>query len=186
MQDVSPLLTTTWDQGCYYNALCPSDPSGIYTCGHVYTGCVATAMSQIMKYHNFPPQGVGSHSYEDPPYGLQNADFGNTNYNWSSMPNNVTNSNTPVATLMYHAGVSVNMQYSTSGSGAYNENVPYALMNYFNYNPEIVIQYKSNFSHLEDFKNLIRTDLNQQLPVYYSGSNPSEGHAFVCDGYRYE
>jgi photosystem II stability/assembly factor-like uncharacterized protein len=180
--DVSPLLTTTWDQGCYYNALCPIDGGG--QCGHVWTGCVATAMSQIMKFHNFPPQGVGSHTYNDPPYGTQTADFGNTIYNWSSMPNNVGSSNIPVATLMYHSGVSVNMQYSTSGSGAYSEDVPYALMNYFNYQPGIVIQYKNNFPNVEDFKNLIRADLDQQLPVYYSGSNPSEGHAFVCDGYH--
>jgi photosystem II stability/assembly factor-like uncharacterized protein len=182
--DVSPLLTTTWDQGCYYNALCPSDPTAINTCGHVYTGCVATAMSQIMKYHNFPPQGVGYHSYIDPTYGFQSADFGNTTYNWSSMPNILTSSNTPVATIMYHSGVSVDMQYSVSGSGAFSQDVPYALMNYFNYCPNVVIQYKSNFTHVQDFENLIRTDLNQQLPVYYSGSNPSEGHAFVCDGYR--
>ncbi len=182
--DVAPLLTTTWDQGCYYNAFCPSDGSSYGTCGHVYTGCVATAMAQIMKYHNYPPQGVGSHSYQDPPYGLQYADFGDTVYHWSSMPNNVTSSNTAVATIMYHSGVSVDMQYSPTGSGAFSEDVPYALMNYFNYSPGVVIQYKSNFSNVQDFENLIRTDLNQQLPVYYSGSNPSEGHAFVCDGYR--
>jgi photosystem II stability/assembly factor-like uncharacterized protein len=182
VQDVSPLLTTTWDQGCYYNALCPYDPAG--QCDHVYTGCVATAMAQIMKYHNFPPQGVGSHSYIDPTYGYQYADFGNTYYNWSSMPNNVGSSNTPVATLMYHSGVSVDMQYSVSGSGAFSEDVPYALMNYFNYTPNIIIKYKSDFQRKEDFENLIITDLNQQLPVYYSGSNPTEGHAFVCDGFR--
>ena len=76
------------------------------------------------------------------------------------------------------------MQYSTSGSGAYSEDVPYALMNYFNYQPGAVIQYKNNFPNVEDFKNLIRADLDQQLPVYYSGSNPTEGHAFVCDGYH--
>jgi photosystem II stability/assembly factor-like uncharacterized protein len=85
---------------------------------------------------------------------------------------------------MYDAGVSVNMQYSTSGSGAFSEDVPYALMNYFNYQPGAVIQYKNNFSNVEDFKNIIRADLDQQLPVYYAGSNPTEGHAFVCDGYN--
>jgi photosystem II stability/assembly factor-like uncharacterized protein len=183
-QTVGPLLTTTWDQGCYYNALCPYDGSAGYTCFHVYTGCVATAMSQIMKYHNFPPQGVGSHSYVDPTYGLQSANFGATTYGWSSMPNNITSANTPVATLMYHSGVSVDMKYSTSGSGAFSENVPDALMNYFNYHPGVVIKYKNSFQHLADFENLIRADLDQQLPVYYSGSNPSEGHAFVCDGYK--
>ncbi|MCX6246258.1 MAG: C10 family peptidase [Bacteroidetes bacterium] len=182
-KDVSPLLSTTWDQGCFYNALCPADVAP-GACGHTYTGCVATAMAQIMKYHNFPPQGVGSHTYTDPTYGSQTANFGSTTYNWASMPNNVSSANAAVATLMYHAGVSVNMHYSTSGSGAYSEDVPYAFMNYFNYMPGCAIYYKNSYANVEDFKNLIRTDLDQQLPVYYSGSNPSEGHAFVCDGYR--
>ena len=181
-EDVNPLLTTTWDQGCFYNAMCPADPGG--SCGHVYTGCVATAMAQIMKYHNFPPQGVGSHTYIDPNYGPQTANFGATTYNWSSMPNNVSSSNSAVATLMYHAGVSVNMQYSTSGSGAYSEDVPNALMNYFNYQPGIVIVYKNNFTNVNDFKDLLRADLDQAEPIYYSGNNPSVGHAFVCDGYK--
>jgi photosystem II stability/assembly factor-like uncharacterized protein len=137
-----------------------------------------------MKFHNYPSQGVGSHTYIDPTYGSQTANFGNTTYNWSSMPNNVSSSNTAVATLMYHVGVSVNMHYSTSGSGAFSTDVPYAFMNYFNYHPGAMIQFKNNFQNVEDFKNLIRADLDQALPVYYSGSNPTEGHAFVCDGYH--
>jgi len=179
--DVNPLLTTMWDQGCYYNAMCPADAGA---CGHTWTGCVATTMAQIMKYHNFPPQGVGSHSYVHPTYGLQSADFGNTTYSWSSMPNQVFSANTAVATLMYHAGVSVDMQYGTGGSGAFSYNVPDALMNYFNYRPGAVLQYKNSFSNVEDFKNLIRADLDQDLPVYYSGVDGNEGHAWVCDGYR--
>jgi photosystem II stability/assembly factor-like uncharacterized protein len=183
MRDVTPLLTSLWDQGCYYNTLCPADPSALWACGHTYTGCVATAMAQVMKYHNFPPQGVGSHSYTHPQYGVQSADFGNTTYDWASMPNSVGSNNTAVATLMYHAGVSVNMQYGVNGSGAYSEDVPYALLNYFNYQPGIVIKYKNDYPNVEDFKALLRADLDQQLPVYYSGQG-TEGHAFVCDGYR--
>ena len=182
-RDVNPLLTTTWDQGCYYNAMCPSDPSAVWSCGRVYTGCVATAMAQIMKFHNFPPQGVGSHSYTHPDYGVQTADFGNTTYNWASMPNNVTGSNTAVATLMYHAGVSVNMQYAPDGSGAFSEDVPPALLDYFNYHPDVTIKYKSDYSNIEDWKDLLRADLDNGLPIYYSGQG-SGGHAFVCDGYR--
>jgi len=181
-KDVAPLLNTKWDQGCYYNALCPAASGG--QCGHVWTGCVATSMAQIMKYHNFPPQGVGQHSYTDPTYGVQTANFGTTTYNWTSMPNSVTSSNTAVATLMYHDGVSVEMAYGTSGSGAYSESVPGALLNYFNYSPDIAIKYKDNYTDVEDFKALLRADLDNQLPVYYSGSNATEGHAWVCDGYR--
>jgi len=180
--DVAPLLTTNWDQGCYYNTLCPSASGG--QCGHVWTGCVATAMSQIMKYNNYPPQGVGQHTYNDPSYGTQIANFESTTYNWSWMPNSVNSNNPAVATLMYHAGVSVDMTYGTSGSGAFSEDVPVALLNYFNYNPEIDIKYKDNYANVEDFKTLLRTDLDAGMPLYYSGSNTTEGHAWVCDGYR--
>jgi hypothetical protein len=182
--DVGPLLTTLWDQGCYYDALCPSDPAG--PCSHTVTGCIATAMAQIMKYHNFPPQGVGQHSYNCPPYGQQTADFGNTTYDWSSMPDSVTGSNTAVATLMYQAGVSVDMEYSAVNSGAYAITIPGVLLNYFNYSPIIDIVLKANYPDVEDFKNLLRADLDANLPICYGGANPAgtAGHEFVCDGYR--
>jgi photosystem II stability/assembly factor-like uncharacterized protein len=183
VRDVNPLLSTTWDQGCNYNTQCPADAAAYFSCGHVYTGCVATAMAQIMKYHNFPPQGVGSHTYTHPVYGVQTANFGNTTYNWASMPNSVSTANPAVASIMYHAGVSVNMQYDPSGSGAYSEDVPDAMMDYFNYNPGVTIQYKSYFPNVEDFKSLLRSQLDLSLPMYYSGSG-SGGHAWVCDGYR--
>ena len=182
-RDINPLLFTTWDQGCYYNELCPYDASATWSCQHVYTGCVATAMAQIMKYHAFPPQGVGSHSYTHPVYGVQTADFGNTTYNWASMPNNVNSSNIPTATIMYHSGVSVDMQYSPTGSGAYSEDVPDALLDYFNYHPDVTIEYKDDYPNVADWKNLLRADLDSLLPIYYSGFG-SGGHAFVCDGYR--
>jgi len=184
--DVQPLLNTTWDQGCYYNAQCPSDPpAGWGMCGRTWTGCVTTAMAQIMKFHNFPPQGVMSHSYIHPTYEQQSANFGATTYNWSSMPNNVTSNNTAVATIMYHAGVSVNMNYGVSGSGAYSEDVPNAMSLYFNYHPDISIAYKDNYPNVEDWKQMLRDELDASRPIYYSGySSGSGGHAFVCDGYQ--
>ena len=67
MDDVDPLLSTNWDQGTYYNQLCPSDNSG--PGGHVWAGCVATAMGMVMKHHDYPEQGTGSHSYNASGYG---------------------------------------------------------------------------------------------------------------------
>ena len=180
--DVQPLTTTLWDQGCYYNTSCPADGGG--ACGHAITGCVATCMAQIMKYHNYPPQGVGQHTYNSPNYGPLTVDFGSTTYNWTSMPNSVNTANPAVATIMYHAGVSVDMNYGPGLSGAFSEDVPGALLNYFNYSPDIDIKYKDNYANVEDFKSLLRSDLDQHLPIYYSGSGPGGGHAFVCDGYR--
>ena len=179
--NVPPLLTTTWDQGCYYNSLCPAAGSG--PCGHVYTGCVATAMAQIMKYHNYPEQGTGSHSYNCPGYGNQSANFGATTYQWSSMPNSVNSTNNAVATLMYHCGVSVDMQYSTSGSGAFSADARDALVEYFGYSPNAQLVSKNSFP-IETFENKLKNELNLGRPVYYAGSGSAGGHAFVCDGYQ--
>ena len=70
---VEPLIKTHWGQRCYYNSMCPADAAG--PCGHTYTGCTATAMAQIMKYWNFPTNGMGSHSYSHHTYGTLSADF---------------------------------------------------------------------------------------------------------------
>ncbi|HOO85548.1 MAG TPA: C10 family peptidase, partial [Prolixibacteraceae bacterium] len=107
---VAPLLQTTWNQGCFYNELCPVDSAG--PCDRVWAGCTATAMAQIMKYWGFPSTGTGSYSYNHPTYGTQSANFSATTYQWSQMPNNVTEANNAVATLLYHCGVAVNMNYS--------------------------------------------------------------------------
>lgn len=181
-QDVGPLLTTLWDQVCNYNALCPPDTAG--PCSHTLTGCVATAMAQIMKYHNFPPQGVGQHSYIDGTYGPLFADFGNTTYNWMAMPNTATSGSMAVDTLMNHAGIALDMGYSAYYSGSYLEKLPDAFLNYFNYNPEIEVKYKDSFANVEDFKTMLRADLDSNLPIEYGGYGPYGGHAFVCDGYR--
>ncbi|NLA24358.1 MAG: hypothetical protein GX879_05265, partial [Bacteroidales bacterium] len=92
------LLSTEWGQNCYYNSLCPEDPNG--PCGHAVTGCVATSMAMIMKHHNYPQFGKGSHSYISNNYGELSADFENTEYLWNEMPNVLTEENLAVATLM--------------------------------------------------------------------------------------
>ncbi len=177
---VAPLLTTTWNQGCYYNTSCPADASG--PCSHVYTGCVATAMAQIMKYWNYPETGAGSHSYTHSTYGTLSANFGTTTYNWSLMPNNVSSANSSVATLMYHCGVSVEMDYSPSGSAASTNYVPYALINYFKYQNTASYVYKSSYTS-SGWINMLKAELNASRPVQYRGSGPDGGHSFVCDGY---
>jgi hypothetical protein len=177
---VTPLLTTTWNQGCYYNGSCPVDAAG--PCGRVLAGCGATAMAQIMKYHNWPVQGTGSHSYYHPVYGTLSADFGATTYNWAGMPNNVTSSNTSVATLLYHCGVSMDMDYGPYVSYSYATDIVYAYKTYFSYSPACEYYYKINYSTTV-WENMIKEDLDNSLPVLYRGSGSSGGHLFVCDGY---
>ncbi|MDD4149824.1 MAG: C10 family peptidase, partial [Bacteroidales bacterium] len=187
-QDVSPLLNIEnikWDQGCYYNASCPSASGG--ACGHVYTGCVATAMAQIMRFHKWPDHGTGSHSYNDNNYGTQTANFGAAVYNWNAMPGSINSANSEIAKIMYHCGVSVDMMYSTQGSGAYVYGyVKEAFVNYFNYNSNALYAYRVNYTDT-NWKNKIISDLNNGWPVFYSGTGSDEGaagHAFVCDGYQ--
>lgn len=185
LADVGPLLTTTWDQGQWYNYYCPTASGG--PGGKCWAGCVATTMGQIMKYYDFPAQGVLSHSYVHPTYGTQSANFGTTLYNFGNMGNSASSgSYTEIATLLKHAGVSVDMNYGPSGSGAFSEDVPWALVTYFNYKPDqIGIAYKADYPSNTAFANFLKTELDQQRPLYYSGStSANEGHAWVCDGYR--
>jgi photosystem II stability/assembly factor-like uncharacterized protein len=183
-----PLLTTTWDQPSPYNKFCPADKQD--PSKKALVGCVAVAMSQIMRYHQWPTSGKGWYKYLHPDFGVQYANFENTNYDWSNMPNKLTSSNTTeeidaVATLCYHAGVSVDMGYGIESSGAYSLDVTYALTNYFNYDPT-TIKYLSfdNFSE-SGWIDIIKSEIDAGRPIYYSGSSQqSGGHAFVCDGYN--
>lgn len=178
---VEPLLKTQWGQGCYYNEKCPI-PMISLTCGHSPTGCVATAMAQIMKYWNYPTNGTGSHSYLNI-FGTQSADFGATLYQWKQMPNKVTSPNDAVATLMYHCGVSVDMIYKSNESGAFDPRDE--LVKYFGYSADAEFIDKRAFLP-NDWVNLLKNELNQGRPIYYEGKPDicDPGHAFVCDGYQ--
>ncbi|MBP5342027.1 MAG: C10 family peptidase [Bacteroidales bacterium] len=199
LESVSPLLTTTWDQSPLYNDWCPYDSDYGQ---RVVTGCVATATAQIMKYWNHPATGYGSHSYyasnDHTNYGTLTADFGNTTYQWSSMPNALTSVSSQteidaVAQLMFHVGVAIEMGYNVSsqgGSGAYNyswDGTPrpssqFALMQYFKYSPDIAVIPRSGTDEAT-FCATMRAELDQQRPILYSGRDYSGGHSFVCDGY---
>ena len=184
---VAPLLTTTWDQGQYYNAMVPADatsPNGYD--GHCPTGCGATAMSQIMKYWGYPAHGTGANTYTSN-YGSLSANFGNTTYNWASMPNSLTTYNTDVATIMYDCGVAVNMTYQANESLSYmTGNAPScqdAYVTYFGYDGTTIQGLiKANYANEADWTNLIQTELNNNRPVQYAGSGPDGGHTFVLDG----
>ena len=188
---VAALVQTQWDQDPLYNNLCPYDSNaGELT----VTGCAATAMAQIMKYWGYPSQGIGSHSYTPstrPDLGIQYANFGATTYQWNDMPTQLSYSSTTtqinaVATLMYHCGVSLEMMYnigSNGGSGAYAEDIPYALNHYFNYKATANIKYKANYSNVNSWINLLKAELNASRPIEYNGRGSGGGHAFVCDGY---
>jgi hypothetical protein len=181
-QAVLPLITSRWDQGNYYNEMCPVAQGG--PGGHAWAGCVPTCMGQIMYYYRWPETGTGSYSYYDPNYGTLSADFGATTYEWSGMPNSLTSSNHPVSELLYHLGVSCDLVYGAGGSGMYNHKAAYSLRSYFKYSPET--QYVFRDSTTMNWDSILVAHLERSMPLYYAGwSDPNvSGHAFVCDGYQ--
>lgn len=186
LMSVSPLLgNISWGQGAYYNADCPYDVSaGSSHDYHCPVGCVATAMCQIMKYWEYPSSGTGSNSYSSS-YGTLSANFGSSSYNWSSMPNYITNYNTEVAKICYHVGVSVNMEYSSGGSAAGMGGAATALNSNFNYASTTIQMGRMYYSDIE-WKGFMKADLDNGMPIMYNGmsSNLVYSHAFVCDGYE--
>ena len=186
---VNPLLSSKWNQGTYYNSNCPYDNN--YN-QRTVTGCVATAMAQLMKFWEYPAQGTGNHSYNHSSYGTLSANFAATSYNWSGMPNTVSSSNSAVATLMYHCGVSVDMNYgvgSQGGSGAYviSSRSPvthcseYAFKTYFGYDPGLSGEERASYTQTQWIQKL-KDELDAGRPMLYAGFGQG-GHAFVCDGY---
>ena len=177
---VPPLITTHWDQGCYYNACCPKDDDG--PCGYTYAGCVATSMAQVLKYWNYPEHGTGTHTYNCPPYGDLYADFGATTYPWDEMPESLNDDDLNVATAMYHCGVSVNMFYGSYGSGALHQSIPAALSSYFGYCTSHSIL-RENYTY-KQWVTLIHEALDLATPILYGAlADGGSAHAFVLDGY---
>jgi hypothetical protein len=189
---VAPLLTCNWNQLPFYNDACPFDAAAN---DRTVTGCPATAMGQIMKKWGYPAVGVGHHSYKTDKYGTLSADFGATQYNWSAMPNEISDANTDIAQLMLHLGVAVEMQYgpaSTGGSGSYvieaasptpAQCCEHAYKTYFRYDSTTLRGLsRANYSDM-DWKTQMRTDLDLSRPLQYAGSGTGGGHTWVCDGY---
>lgn len=181
LSPIGPLVTTKWNQDAPYNNMAPQ--VGSSTC---YTGCVATAFAQVLNYHEWPAKGVGTHSYTWNSTTLS-FDYANTTFDWANMLDSYEGTSTDeqknaVATLMYAAGVSVDMSYGTSSSGAVTREVGKALQTYFDYDPCVSYFQRSYYSSKE-WNQAVYDQLKNYGPVIFSGRNSSGGHAFVCDGY---
>lgn len=182
---VAPLLGgIKWNQTDPYNLLCPWDAGAN---SHALAGCVAIAMTQIMKFHRWPVTGTGTHSYTDATYGMQSVDFSKTTYDWDNMLGSYVSGATDkqdaaVATLIYQCGVAVNMAYSMTGSSSNIAKAAEAFVNHFGYDTEIQRYERLNYTS-DEWNNLIKKELDNVRPVYFSASSDAGGHAFVCDGY---
>ncbi len=181
---INPLLANiAWNQSSPYNYFCPMDGRS-----RSVTGCVATAMAQIMRYHKWPERGQGSKTYSVGSLGIElTVDFSQSIYDWENMKETYGNSYSDaerdaVARLMYDCGVSIDMNYTSYASGAYSEGIPYALVNYFGYDKNVQMHYRQYYTS-EAWMKMIKSELNQGHPIYISGYSANVGHAFVCDGY---
>ena len=192
---VGPLLTTIWGQGKPFNDNCTfTNGNDHYLCK---TGCVATAMAQVMNYYKYPKRGTGSYSY---PITYNNSftitfseDFSKSVYDWPNMLDdytsyyysNIQDSKTKsVAKLMKDCGISVNMKYSNAASGSNVKRVEYALKTYFHYD-EATKYYNRNYYNKSEWLKLIYDALDNGRPIVFGGhgNSGSSGHAFVLHGY---
>lgn len=181
---VEPLLTTLWNQGWPYNYYCPETSTG-GSGGHVWAGCVATAVAQITYYWRWPDHGQGYTSYIPqlhPEYGIQSADFENTWYRYNEMVDDPQTINLAIAEYSYHVAVALHMNFDPGGSAPTTaDSTGY----FFKILP--VTWYSRDTIPDIQWKEILMNALDNHFPIYYSG-NPSAGagHAFVCDGYQDE
>lgn len=185
---VGPLLTTKWVQYYPYNSKCPADANATSAGGHALVGCGAIVMGQVMRYWRYPTTGTGSHSYSCGSYGTLSANFGNTTYDYDLMTNTISSVSAQVkidaiSTLLYHCGVSVNMNYGPTASWSNSNNIVSAMSTYFGY--PATIQYKER-SYYNDTQwlDMVKGELDDHAPFFYGGNGSYGGHVFVCDGYR--
>lgn len=194
-QTVENLISTKWNQDAPYNKAIPNLP-GFSGNNAFATGCVATAMAQVMKKYEWPDTtGLGKNEYQriynnNSDTIVFSADFANTHYAWENMKDSYTSYENAdeVAKLMYHAGVSVNMEYgqiSVGGSGAFASSIAPALVNNFSYDKGASYHYHNHYTNSE-WEDMIYSELVAGRPVIYSGQSKSGGHTFICHGYNAE
>ncbi|MDR2835907.1 MAG: C10 family peptidase [Bacteroidales bacterium] len=181
----SPLLLDgiEWDQSYPYNSACPKKNGNLSV-----TGCVATAMCQIMKYWNWPAQGAGivNHpSSQNGGFGNISINFANQTYDWGAVPDKASNVvNEELGKINYHAGVAVRMHWDPDGSSSTTVNIVTALKNNFRYASSVTSKERNSYTDA-NWKNLIIAELDAKRPIVYSGHpTTGVGHAWNCDGYQ--
>lgn len=181
---IAPLCMSSWGQGEPFNLECPE-----YNGEKCLSGCVATAMAQVMKYHNWPPQGKGELTYRAEKIGTDiYTDFSQYTLDWENMLGDYSASSATeqqrqaVAHLLRGLGGSVRMNYFPTASGADINDATQALLKYWDYSDDIRYVRRSWFT-LRDWSQLLYDALKNYGPILYGGFSVASAHAFVCDGY---
>lgn len=190
-ESVSPLLTTEWGQDEPFNLSCPT-LAGKKT----PSGCVATAMSQIINFFKYPETGKGISNYSVMggfrPWDLT---FGETyrydllkdKYDANVLASLSEEEKKAISTLLLHCGAAVKMNYNSDGSGANEFNAADGFATYFRYDSLALRCYQREFFTNEEWMQIIKAELAAEHPILYCGQDPREGgHAFVLDGINSE
>jgi hypothetical protein len=181
---IEPMLVTAWDQDRPYNNMCP-----ILNGKRTYTGCANTAIAQVMRFHKWPASPIADVEWYNNITGeTEFCELKSHVYDWDNMLFNYKSNYSEaeanaVALLMADIGKATNSEYNEDGTGSLESDMAYALVNVFNYSPELTIANRINYTY-EEYITLIRDNLNNRQPVVYCGfgQNLQGGHAFVCDG----
>ncbi len=184
-KEIAPLVKTKWNQGTPYNNLCPSVNN--VKCP---SGCVATAMAQVMKFWNYPEVGTGRVTATLPSGGTGEGfiNLAQKPFDWNNMIDSYSGydytneQGNAVATLMQAAGYAAKMNYAPGGSGALSINAAISLSKNFKYNPNIQYLQRLYFNTSE-WNEIVYNELAAGRPILYGGQSTSVGHEFVCDGY---
>ncbi len=192
-KEITTLLTSTWNQSPLYNDSCPTVDGQL-----AVTGCVATAMAQIIYFWKYPKVGNSSRTIRF--NGVNRTIyFSRTYYDYDNMVDALNSNSTPeqiaaVAQLSFHCGAAINMDYGADGSSSYSDKVPLALRKYFKYDADslrLLMRTEAPYNtNAELWTNTIKSDILRGRPVYYSGYSPDNegethsGHAFICHGYN--
>ncbi len=182
---VAPLIETHWNQYDPYNLLCINNSGQLCV-----TGCVATALAQVMYYYQWPKSATTEIPKYDSRYGDHYDALPSTTFDWAKMKpvymntgNDDEDSRQAVAKLMRYCGQAVTMNYSPGSSGGYESSIPNALKNYFGYPGNPSWELRSGYT-TEEWDELIYNELKFGRPVLYGASTSAgSGHEFICDGY---
>lgn len=183
---VSPLTSTIWNQSGFYSESCPADGQGAD--GNTYCGCVPIAVSQLMRYYENSAPANGTVTYTDPIYGPQTFDECGETFDWTNMPDELTEHNSTLADFIYNVGKSLETHYSTSYTGTYVSKVRDALVYYFGFDHSMKSYYGTNQS---SYSTVLQEEFDEGRIVFLSGwsidslDNAVTGHAWIADGYGY-
>ena len=184
---VGPLVAAQWGQSYPYNMKCPTLSTGL----RAVTGCVATAMAQIMYKYKKPTTGIGSNSYTTATNNIaMSLDFTSVTFDWDKMKDTYSyteddETEDAIAELMLACGVAVNMDYNTA-SGSTIRYMMNGLLNHFGYDKDMAIASK-DYMQLDDWHTTLIKQLDNGCPLPVSATTAEgAGHAFVIDGYKFD